>query len=134
MGTPKVEALPRHHRRILSLYFRGKRGPEIAKAVGLTYGRVYQILREYDIHRAPRKAPKVRIKVRRDRVVDKIIRYLQEHPMSTVAEVAAGIGHENVATIRVILSRLKAQGEAVSDVRSHASEPFLWSRPDEEST
>lgn len=131
MGNPKNE-LPKHHKRILSLYFRGKTGPEIARAVGLTFGRVYQILREYDIHRTSRRTPKVRIKVRRDRVVDKIIRYLAEHPGSTVAEVAAGINHANVSTIRVILSRLKAQGVAVSDVHNHTSKPYLWSLPDEE--
>lgn len=114
--------------KVVRLYRQGKTGPEIAQELGCSFARVYQILADAEVPRRRHKQPaKKLIKIRPERVVDKILRYLREHPLSTVTEIAAGIGHENQGTVGQILSRLKRQGDAVVDERQHASEPYLWS-------
>ncbi len=117
---------------IIRLYQEGKSGIEIANAVGLSWGRVYQILREEGISRLHRRLNTRRVVRKiapRDRVVDKILQFLKEHPRSTVIEVAAGIGHENQTTVRCLLSRMKKQEIVRSDEGTRPADPFLWYLP-----
>jgi hypothetical protein len=104
-------------------------GISIAQSLGISYGRVYQVLRAHKIPIRPRPK-KLRVpappKTPRDRVIDKIFRYLERHPNSTVAEVARGIGHPNQGTVGQILSRQRVQGYVRALEMEGAADPHLW--------
>ena len=120
---------------VVQLYQEGRSGLQIAESLGVTYSRIYQILRAEEVPRRPCWRPKMpkapRIKLHRDRVVDRILRFLATDPGATVAQITVAIDHANQGTVGAILSRLKRQGAVVS-VRHEgddASCPYLWSLP-----
>jgi hypothetical protein len=104
-------------------------GMSVAQDLSISYGRVYQVLRAHKIPIKPRpkklRAP-APPKTPRDRVIDKIFRYLEKHPNSTVAEVARGIGHPNQGTVGQILSRQRVQGYVQALELEGAADPHLW--------
>ena len=121
------------HDAIVQLYLEGSSGTEVAEAFKISYGLVYKVLRARNIPCRTRKRRAKPIKIRRDRVVDKILRFLGDHPSSTVGEITEGIGHDHQPTVGQILSRLKVQGAVVVSARSSdRTEPYRWSLPAED--
>lgn len=116
---------------VAKLYQEGKSGIQVGNIVGLTYGRVYQILREDNVPKREPPPPKPKEppppKPQKDRVVDKILRFLADHPLSTVIQITEGIGHENQATVGALLSRLKTRNVVASSQRvSFHNSHKLW--------
>jgi len=116
---------------VVQLYQAGRSGIQIAEQFGVTYSRVYQILRAEEVPRRPCWRPKMikapRIKLHRDRVVDRILRFLEAVPKSTVAQITEGIDHNNQGTVGQILSRLKKQGNVVAERPEGENVSYLWS-------
>lgn len=110
---------------VARLYLEGSSGIEVAAKVGLTYGRVYQILRKLGIQTRPPQKAAPRAASRSPRVVDKLLAFLQAHPRSSVEDIAAGIAHPNRATVGQLLSRLKSEGRVSSETGN--SFGYLWS-------
>jgi hypothetical protein len=106
---------------------------EIAAELGITFGRVYQILRAENVPVRPKSAPKEELpstpKIAPDRVVDRMLRFLTDHPGVTVTALAEGVDHPNPKTVGQILSRLKKAGQVVAVREPNAPFHCLWSLP-----
>ncbi len=124
MRNPKLTK--RRRQQIVALYRAGKTGPEVADKLGVSFGWVYQVLRQEKTpcRERERKEP-LPPKLPEPRVVDKILDYLRMHPQSTVEKVARGVKHSNQATVGQLLSRLGRDGLVVADSRRGAFR--LWS-------
>jgi transposase len=121
------------HDVVAQLYLEGSTGTEIADVLKISYGLVYKILRAKNIPCRTRKRRAKPIKIHRDRVVDRILRFLGEHPSSTVGEITEGIGYDHQPTVGQILSRLKVQSAVIVSARpADRKEPYRWSLPAED--
>lgn len=98
---------------------------QIASQLGVSFGRVYQILRKRGVPtRPPLRVERPLPAPKPPKIADKIIDYLKEHPRSSVVDIATGIQHENVHTVGALLSRLKKTGSVISE--SGNSFGYLW--------